>query len=286
MSLVILLAAAALSSCGAVTASARTRAHTSRTAPSGGPTTPPSTSSTTSSSSSTTSSTTSTTTTTTPGPTTTVVSAPGGHVTVLEVGDSLGIDLGWGLDWALASNPSVQVVADAKGDSGLVNTAFYNWPAVLQSELETVHPQIVIVFLGANDHQSFYANGVYDGFGSPSWVSQYTSRVDAMMNEATAAGAEVLWVGMPIMQSPSLNDAVKEVDAIYERQAATHPHVTYLSSWNLFTTPSGQFNAGTALVDGSPMTLRTPDGVHLASGGADLLALAVVKEMRQLYGLP
>lgn len=214
------------------------------------------------------------------------MSASGGQLTVLEVGDSLGIDLGWGLEWALANDPSVHVVADAKGDSGLVNTAFYDWPAVLESELQSVHPKIVVVFLGANDHQSFYANGVYDAFGSPQWIAQYTSRVDAMMTEATAAGAEVLWVGMPIMQPTSLNQAMQQVDAIYEHEAATHPHVTYLSSWDLFTTPSGQFNAGSASVNGTLMTLRTPDGVHLAAGGEDLLALAVVKEMRDLYRLP
>lgn len=244
-----------------------------------------------STSTSSTSSTSSTTTTSTTGATTTTTTAApiatgNGKVTVLEIGDSLGIDLGWGMQWALQSDPNVTLIQDAKGDSGLANTGFYDWPAVLEAELKADHPKIVVVFLGANDVQSFYSGGQYVSFGSALWHQAYGSRVSQMMDEATAAGARVLWVGMPIMESPSFSANIATIDSIFSSEASSHAGVTYYSSWPLFATPSGQYNGGTTDVAGSVMPLRDPDGIHLNDGGEDLLGLSVVKELRQLYRLP
>jgi hypothetical protein len=214
------------------------------------------------------------------------VSTVGGKVTVLEIGDSLGIDLGWGLQWALSHDSSVNLVTDAVGDTGLVNTAYYDWAAHLQSELTLTHPQVVIVFIGANDIQNYYDNGKFAGVGTSLWSSGYSQRVGTIMSEATAAGARVLWVGMPIMQDPSFSAHMQAIDAIYQSEAAQHPGATYFSSWALFATSSGAYDAGTSNVTGQPLALRTPDGVHLASGGGDMLASALVTEMKSLYRLP
>lgn len=210
----------------------------------------------------------------------------GGKVTVLEVGDSLGVDLGWGMQWALGNDPKVNLVQDAKGDTGLANTGYYDWPAELESDIRASHPQIVVVFLGANDVQNFYAGNKYVSFGSPLWRQQYGARVATMMREATSAGARVLWVGMPIMQSPVFSASISKIDAVFERVAAGRPGVTYFSSWKLFSLPNGQFDGGTTNVAGTALYLRDPDGVHLDNGGEDLLGKAVLTELRKLYKLP
>ncbi|MHB8245343.1 MAG: SGNH/GDSL hydrolase family protein [Acidimicrobiales bacterium] len=209
-----------------------------------------------------------------------------GKVTVLEIGDSLGLDLGFGLQWALSNDPHVNLVQDARGYTGLANTAYYNWPAQIQVDLNATHPQIVVVFLGANDVQNFYQNNQYITVGTPQWRQAYGARVAKMMTEATAAGAKVLWVGMPIMQQAHFSSEMAKVNSVFEAQAASHPGVTYFSSWKLFATPSGQFNGGSTNVAGSPMPLRDPDGIHLADGGGDLLATAIVHEMKAIYQLP
>lgn len=219
-------------------------------------------------------------------PTSTGPPLPSGNVTILEVGDSLGVDLGWGLQWALAKDPHVKVVADAKGDTGLVNTAYYNWPAVFRQELSATHPQVVVVFLGANDVQSFYLNGSYVGFGSATWKSVYSERVSTMMDEALAAKARVIWVGEPIMQSQVFSSSMKLVDAIFKKEAASHPGVVYFSSWPLFTTSTGAFNGGTTTINGIAEPLRAGDGIHLSIGGEDLLASALVRTMKADYRLP
>ncbi len=103
----------------------------------------PAASSSTSAGSAPTSSTSSTTTSTSDAPTPTAapIVTRNGKVTVLEIGDSLGIDLGWGMQWALQSYPNVTLLQAAKGDSGLANVGFYNWPAALQAALKATTPR-------------------------------------------------------------------------------------------------------------------------------------------------
>jgi hypothetical protein len=209
-----------------------------------------------------------------------------GKVTVLEIGDSLGIDLGWGMQWALGSDRKVNLVQDAKGDTGLANTGFYNWPAELRTDIAASHPQIVVIFLGANDHQNFYAGSRYVSFGTKLWQQQYAKRVAAMIDESRRAGARVLWIGMPIMESPVLSRAMMMIDAVFKREARGRPGVTFFPSWKLFSTPTGEFNGGTTDISGVASDLRDPDGVHLDTGGEDLLGSAVIKKLRALYKLP
>ena len=50
---------------------------------------------------------------------------------VLVIGDSLAEDLQYGLMDVAGSHSSLKIIPAAYGSSGLINTAFYNWPKVL-----------------------------------------------------------------------------------------------------------------------------------------------------------
>ena len=51
-----------------------------------------------------------------------------GHCTVLEIGDSLGNDLGWGLARELGGERGLTLVQADRSSTGLVTTWFYDWP--------------------------------------------------------------------------------------------------------------------------------------------------------------
>jgi len=207
-------------------------------------------------------------------------------LTLLEVGDSLGVDLGYGLGDVLTGHPDVHLVQDAKIDTGLANVAYYNWPASLQAELKALHPGLVVVFLGGNDVQGFDVGEQLASFGTPFWRQQYSLRVAAMMREATAAGAQVLWVGMPIMgPSADISNADMELlNAIYQAQASRFPGVTYYSSWKVFENSSGSYAEYLPNASGNLVQVRDPDGVHLAPpAGEDLLASAVVEAIDRAW---
>jgi hypothetical protein len=206
-------------------------------------------------------------------------------LTFVEIGDSLGEDLGFGLgDSVFASDPLVRVIQAAVGDSGLARPDYYNWPAQLESLIQEYHPGALIVFIGGNDAQSFIQNGQYVGFGTAIWHRVYSARVAQMMSEALDAGARVLWVGMPIMQDSGFSAEMQALNSIYQAEAAEHPGVTYFSSWPVFSGSNGQYVAS-SLIGGQEVLLRDPDGVHIASGGGDLLAQDLVSPMEKAWGI-
>jgi len=219
-----------------------------------------------------------------------VIPMPAGHqpLTILCIGDSLGEDLEYGLADLIGSNPAVHIVEAAVGSTGLANVAYYNWPLALSQELARVHPQIVVVLLGGNDAVSFDQGLQYVPFGSPLWQTDYGERVARMMTEARQAGADVVWVGLPVMASFSVlsNTAMQELNTVYQDQARLHPGVVYVSSWTLFQNADGQFTEYLTDPAGQSLMVRDPDGVHIAPpAGNELIASLVIQQINQHFGL-
>jgi hypothetical protein len=203
---------------------------------------------------------------------------------VLEIGDSLGEDLGFQLQTDLPATGVATLAMDSQGDTGLANTSYYDWTQHLESDIEASHPQIVVIFLGANDGQGFDVNGVAEQFGTPEWISAYTQRVDTMIEECNHAGARVVWVGMPPMQDASLNSEVQQLDGIYWKQTLMFHGTMYLPSSTVLA-PNGVFTFSLPNSAGESVVVRTPDGVHLTSPGAALLATYVINAINARWKL-
>jgi hypothetical protein len=204
---------------------------------------------------------------------------------VVEIGDSLGIDLGIQLRSLLDARATVRTLVASVGDSGLSNISYYDWPAHLATMLTTNHPQLVVVFIGANDDQGLSLAGVVAVPGTSAWIAGYAGRVDAIVSEATNAGARVVWVGMPPMASPELNAAMGLEDAIYQRETETFPGALYVPSVPVLGNPAGLYEGTGTDESGQPVTLRTPDGVHLTPAGAALLAQTVIDAVDKRWHL-
>src|SRR5271170_5768505 len=57
-----------------------------------------------------------------------------GHCRLLEIGDSLGDDLEYGLRHELKRTPGLKLIQRNKTSTGLSASWFYNWPAHLKSD--------------------------------------------------------------------------------------------------------------------------------------------------------
>lgn len=204
---------------------------------------------------------------------------------VLEIGDSLGIDLGDQLQSQLDVTGRVRTTVASQGDTGLANVSFYDWPAHLATLLDDDHPQVVVVFIGANDDQGLLADGLAVAPGTPSWTTAYTQRVDGILRESTTAGARVVWIGMPPMQNPDLNAAMEQQNVIYSQESARFPGALYISSTPVLGTSSGFFQSTGVDLSGQPVALRTPDGVHLTPAGAALLAHTVISTFERRWDI-
>jgi hypothetical protein len=209
-------------------------------------------------------------------------------LTLLVIGDSLGEDLESGLAAILSPVAHVRLVEAAVGSSGLDEPQYYDWPAHLANALARDRPSVVVVLLGANDTLSFYQGGRYAAFGSALWRRDYGGRVARLLREARRARARVLWVGLPVMASWSVlaNANVERLNALYAAQARHVCGATYLSTWGLFQAPGGGFATELRSPGGAELTVRDPDGVHIAPmAGDELVATAVLAALDRRDGL-
>jgi hypothetical protein len=203
---------------------------------------------------------------------------------MLDVGDSLGEDLGFGLGDQFGGDPWVNVIQKSRIDTSLSLPNYYDWPVNLAGFLHQYHPKVVVVMIGGNDNHGLVQNNKFQPFGTPTWRIDYAERVQQIMDEVTATGARVFWVGQPIMQDNGLSRELLLINAVAAHVAAVTPGVTYFPSWNLFTV-NGKYSEFIPAAGGGTIDARYPDGTHIAPGGYDYLAQKLVKPMERAWGI-
>jgi hypothetical protein len=204
---------------------------------------------------------------------------------VLEIGDSLGNDLGWGLNRQLSGYPWLHLVQKDKSSSGLANSWFYNWPAHLATYLHQYHPNVLVVCLGGDDQQSYYVKGVYEALGTAPWRATYLHYVRQVVDMARGAGAQVLWVGLPVMQPTYYSQGAAMLNSLYAAALLNVLGGAYVRTWRLFATPSGVYRAS-APVNGVSEQLRAADGIHFSEVGENVVSTYVLRQMSVLFHLP
>jgi lysophospholipase L1-like esterase len=200
---------------------------------------------------------------------------------VVVIGDSIGIDLGQPLTNDLIGTGVVAATLDGRIDTGLSRPDYFDWPAELRADLANHRPQLVVVMMGANDPQNLVVNGTAVAYGTAGWNAVYSARVGAFMDTANAAGAHLLWVGMPPMAGSQLDGEMNLENGLARSEAAARPaRATYLSSRNVLGDGQGNYTAYLTNGSGSEVNIRTPDGIHLTLGGGEVLSQAVMSSIR------
>ncbi|HEY5092267.1 MAG TPA: GDSL-type esterase/lipase family protein [Acidimicrobiales bacterium] len=207
-----------------------------------------------------------------------------GHCRLLEVGDSLGDDLEYGIRHELQSTPGLKLIQRNKTSTGLSASWFYNWPAHLKSDLHKYHPDLVVIMFGANDEQALAVDGASQPFGSPKWRSAYIARVQKIDRMVTKAGAYAFWVGLPIAAPKSYSQGLRALNAIYAQVAMSTPGVTFQPMWHLLSTKGGKYRGG-AVVNNVQSALRLSDGIHFTSTGELVIGTFVARQLATVYNV-
>ena len=207
-----------------------------------------------------------------------------GRCRVLEIGDSLGDDLGFGLYKELRGTRGLTMYVKDKSSTGLSASWFYNWPQRLKKFLAQDRPNLVVVVFGANDEQALAVNGASQPFGSSGWRTAYVARVKRIDHIATKAGCYVLWVGTPIVQPNGYRQGLYALNAIYQKIATSTPGVTFQPSWKLFATKGGDYRGG-AMVNHQSDGLRLSDGIHFNSTGELVWGTFVARQLASIYNV-
>lgn len=207
---------------------------------------------------------------------------PIGNCKILLIGDSLGNNLAYGMLGQITKEPTLKFVRIAKASTGLSNAWFYNWHNNLATFLKQEKPNLVIVFLGANDRQNYVVNNKVQNFGTEAWKNTYRSNVTKIATASTKAGAYVLWVGMPIMKPYNYAKGITLIDEQFAKAVPLVPGATYLPTRAFMADSSGAYREG-AMVNGTYSQLRGQDGIHFTAMGQQVLSTYVINSIIRTY---
>lgn len=205
---------------------------------------------------------------------------------VLIIGDSDAGTFGPYLQTLLDGTGIVTTELDYKVSSGLARPDFFDWPAEIEAEVPAVDPDIVVVTFGGNDAQGLSVASGEFVVGDPvanegEWTAEYQKRAGDVMDQLTAGGRTLIWVGIPNDNNPDVTARMKIQDQAARAAAAERPGVVFIDTWKRFSGRDG--NWAEFVIDprdGQGKDVRADDGFHLNQNGAEILAIDVAQAIR------
>jgi uncharacterized protein len=210
---------------------------------------------------------------------------PDRKLRVAIVGDSLAAGLGYFAERVFLPR-LVRVSGQGRISTGLARPDYFNWPYTMHRIVDRFDPDLVIVMMGENDHQSLQTvHGLREArIGTFEWPPTYRERVLGMMRIATSQGAKVVWVGLPISADFRVRDHSRRQNEIFEFAASISNDVTYFDAWDRFREPGGGYTA--YFREGRRVILiREGDGLHFNAVGYTILAREIAKLAVEAFGL-
>lgn len=201
-------------------------------------------------------------------------------------GDSLTERFGPSLVNLLADTGVIEARRDVEYSTGLTRPDFFDWPGRLQAELTENPTDILVFMIGANDGQPIQTSAGWIPFGTDEWIEEYRLRVAAVMYLVADLVPTTYWIGQPIARSDEYSAKMALMDEIYESEAASHPNLRYVDTWALFSNIDGDFSAYLPDGNGTPVLMRSGDGIHLTVDGGNRLAERVRETIAADWTLP
>jgi uncharacterized protein len=204
---------------------------------------------------------------------------------VAIVGDSLAAGLGYFAERVFLPR-LVRVSPQGRISTGLARPDYFNWPYTMHRIVDRFDPDLVIVMLGENDHQSLQTvHGDREAqIGTSEWPPTYRERVLRMMRIATSNGAKVVWAGLPISADFRLREHSRRENEIFEFAASISNDVAYFDAWERFREPGDGYTA--YFREGRRVILiREGDGLHFNAIGYTILAREIAKLAVEEFGL-
>jgi hypothetical protein len=205
-----------------------------------------------------------------------------GTLRLLATGDSMIQIIDADLQRRLAARGPIKVRSDAHISTGISKPFMFNWVKHARASARSVHPDVTVMFLGANDG---FPMGTPSGAKAPccnkAWVAEYARRAKAMMRSYARGGSgTVYWLLLPAPRSKRFASVFGPVNRALRAAAGSFPGVVHLVDLGATFTPGGRFRQ-TMRWEGHTVTVRQPDGVHLSVAGASIASTLIIRRMRR-----
>jgi hypothetical protein len=202
-----------------------------------------------------------------PAPVQVLTPTPAAPLKVWLAGDSMIGELADAFQAHEAGNRAVSSSQNMQIGTGLARPDVFDWPGTIAKEVQEAQPNVVVLTFGANDDQDMTAGGHYLVRATPGWQAEYARRVSFVMSTVAGSGRMLVWMEMPPMARPRLQQTDQIINGILRAQAKLHPGVVLVDPGPVLA-PNGTFTSYLPGSSGQQVQVRTSDGVHLTPAGA------------------
>jgi hypothetical protein len=175
------------------------------------------------------------------------------------------------------------VTNDVQIGTGLARPDVYNWPSAVSQELASVNPDVVVLMFGANDDQDMQAGGHRVALGGAEWRTEYARRVSELLALTAGKTRLVIWLGIPAVRRPRLNQTKDTINQVVMTTATQYPGTIFVDTGTIFDGPGGTYTTYLTNAGGQPVRVRENDGIHLTLAGANRLSPAILAPIVQRW---
>ncbi|MGI9613286.1 MAG: DUF459 domain-containing protein [Acidimicrobiales bacterium] len=204
---------------------------------------------------------------------------------VLIVGDSTMDAVGTAMLRELSTTGITDARLDFRVSTGLSRPDFFDWPTHIREIRGAEGTEVVVIMIGANDAQPILVDGDVEQHGSDRWYAAYRQRVATLLDETTADGGWVIWIGQPVMRNDPYNARLTGLNALYAEEIARYPNAVYIDPRPTTSAQDGTYTAYLPDADGNQELIRQTDGVHLTPDGGERIAPLVIEEINRVAPL-
>lgn len=159
--------------------------------------------------------------------------------------------------------------------TGLTKKDYYDWPLRVLDMVGANKPNVVVVSIGANDHQDMRVSGRLLRFGSDEWRRVYRVRAKELFANASSGGALVAVLGLPPMRESSYDERVRIIESELRAAAAEHDAL-FFDAPDVFGVCCSDFKVRS---DTSRKRLRADDGIHMTPEGYSIVAKSLLSKL-------
>lgn len=205
-----------------------------------------------------------------------------GRLNIQLFGDSLAQGLFLSTNPVMRRREAPRLLNGTRHATGLTRADEHDWVAVVRESLSRTPPQLVFVWIGANDFRSFVdrANRRRWQFGTSNFHEAYRGAVQAISQAASEARAPLGWLGLPNMRDRAFADSARQLNDMI-REGTQAAGGTYISTWEATSDADGRFRASIPGHDRLERRLRADDGVHFSDLGYRLMARLAFEKMAE-----
>ncbi|MBR6575793.1 MAG: DUF459 domain-containing protein [Akkermansia sp.] len=203
------------------------------------------------------------------------------HYRIMLMGDSLMEDLGPATYRVLRSRKGLHFILTAKFSTGLCRPDYFNWPQNLEPAVKEHRPDIIIIFIGANDGMPIKVEDKnISPYSRDAWRDAYRGKMQEIFDIARKYECRVLWVGLPPMGGKYA--ALLKNTADTQQAVCESLHVPYLDTVPLLGDENGAYRTYMTNERGQTVRLRKKDLEHLAPAGNELIVRSMLPHIEHV----